>query len=75
MIGIFLGRRRSFPLHFTAFVVALGVSTLGILLAMGILFSGSVDHDMFTSSIGVFGWFIWVAYVHKSRRVAATFVE
>jgi hypothetical protein len=71
-----LKRKRSFPYHFQILITCLaGFGLLDQVLASGISRSADADVSGFTAAFRtvVFA-VVWIAYLHRSQRVATTFI-
>jgi hypothetical protein len=72
---LFLKRRRSFPFHFTAYAIGIAAYTLLDHLAASLLAPQSSQSTIPAGARVLIWALVWASYVHRSRRVAVTFVQ
>jgi hypothetical protein len=75
LIRIFFARRRSFPKHYSVFMLAFAAITVFDVTTMRALAPNLTNPNHVVHAIARIGWtIVWVAYMRVSRRVASTFV-
>jgi len=76
VLAIWLKKKRSFPWHFTIFAaVAAGFSFVDEIVASAFRTGASTTAQGLASSArAIIFASVWITYLHRSKRVAETFV-
>ncbi len=76
VLAAFVKKRRSFPWHFTVYMVSSAIFHVLDLLAVSVISARSATGAEQSAMVHVcLGAIVWVWYVHRSERVASTFVN
>lgn len=76
LVVIFVSRRRSFPLHFAAVILAREAMIIAdVIISTSMTASHEYLRAIAQAAGGGIWTIVWVTYAWTSRRVAATFVE